>query len=267
MQPVDLGVGDRGRAAVAASRRAEAKGIVGRASRRRRRRSQCAATPSRLQQVVWNLLSNAIKFTPPGGARDVCRAERDGGRSRLSVSDTGGASRAEFLPHVFERFRQADASDTRLARRPRPGPGDRPAPRRAARRHRRAQSDGPGQGATFTVRLPAATARRIAGRAAPSRRRRPAARGCATPRPRRTARARRRRRGRRPRAARAAARARGPRCTRPARPPRRWRLLDDAPARRADQRHRHAAGDGYELIRRDLRGSDRSAAATSRPSP
>src|SRR5207248_2730188 len=59
----------------------------------------------RLLQVVWNLLSNAIKFTPPGGEIDV-RLERDGNDARLSVVDSGAGISAEFLPHVFELYRQ-----------------------------------------------------------------------------------------------------------------------------------------------------------------
>lgn len=68
--------------------------------------------PARLQQVVWNLLSNAVKFTPRGG-RIVVAAERKGTRVELRVSDTGEGIATEFLPHIFERFRQADASTAR----------------------------------------------------------------------------------------------------------------------------------------------------------
>ncbi|MET0625482.1 MAG: ATP-binding protein [Pyrinomonadaceae bacterium] len=68
--------------------------------------------PDRLQQVIWNLLSNAIKFTPKGGAVGV-RVERDGSDVRVKVSDTGQGIAPEFLPHVFERFRQQDGSTTR----------------------------------------------------------------------------------------------------------------------------------------------------------
>ena len=71
------------------------------------------------QQVVWNLLSNAVKFTPPGTAgRRRARARRLD--VELAVSDTGSGIAPEFLPHVFERFRQADGSTTRAPRRPRP---------------------------------------------------------------------------------------------------------------------------------------------------
>jgi signal transduction histidine kinase/ActR/RegA family two-component response regulator len=118
-----------------------------------------AKTPSvlgeqdRLQQVIWNLLSNALKFTDPGGTIEV-RVTSSNRFARVVVSDTGHGIAPEFLPHVFERFRQADAS--------------------SARRHGglgvglalvhdlielhggavRAHSDGPGKGSTFTIDLP-----------------------------------------------------------------------------------------------------------------
>ncbi|HEX8283068.1 MAG TPA: ATP-binding protein [Pyrinomonadaceae bacterium] len=68
--------------------------------------------PDRLQQVIWNLLSNAIKFTPKGGAVGV-RVERYGSDVQVRVSDTGQGIAPEFLPYVFDRFRQADGSTTR----------------------------------------------------------------------------------------------------------------------------------------------------------
>ncbi|MEH1947868.1 MAG: PAS domain S-box protein [Nostoc sp.] len=67
---------------------------------------------NRLQQVVWNLLSNAVKFTPKGGRVDV-QLECIESYVQIRVSDTGAGIAAEFLPHVFERFRQADSSSTR----------------------------------------------------------------------------------------------------------------------------------------------------------
>ena len=67
---------------------------------------------NRLQQVIWNLLSNAVKFTPAHGAVHVTITAR-GGTYSLAVSDTGIGIPPEFLPHVFERFRQADGSTTR----------------------------------------------------------------------------------------------------------------------------------------------------------
>jgi PAS domain S-box-containing protein len=126
---------------------------------------QCAVAPlagrvrgdaNRLQQVVWNLLSNAVKFTPKGGAIQVLVTD-EGSHAQIVVSDTGAGIKTEFLPHLFERFRQGDAS--------------------AARQHGglglglaivkslvelhggsvRAQSAGEGQGAAFTVELPFTT--------------------------------------------------------------------------------------------------------------
>lgn len=112
--------------------------------------------PNRLQQVVWNLLSNAIKFTPAEGKVEVCLS-RVGNQAELVVSDTGMGISADFLPHVFERLRQADSSSTR--RHGGLGLG------LAIVRHLvelhggtvRAQSRGPGLGATFTVTLPLAS--------------------------------------------------------------------------------------------------------------
>jgi signal transduction histidine kinase/ActR/RegA family two-component response regulator len=66
----------------------------------------------RMQQVAWNLLSNAIKFTPAGGRVEVALDGRDS-HVELAVTDTGAGIDADFLPHVFERFRQADAGTTR----------------------------------------------------------------------------------------------------------------------------------------------------------
>jgi PAS domain S-box-containing protein len=66
----------------------------------------------RVQQIIWNLVNNAIKFTPPGGRVSVRLTERNG-RAELVVEDTGQGIAAEFLPHVFEMFRQADAGTTR----------------------------------------------------------------------------------------------------------------------------------------------------------
>jgi PAS domain S-box-containing protein len=68
--------------------------------------------PERLQQILWNLLSNAVKFTSRGGKVQV-RLERVNSHIEVSVSDTGIGIAPEFLPHVFERFRQADAGMTR----------------------------------------------------------------------------------------------------------------------------------------------------------
>ncbi len=68
--------------------------------------------PARLQQVVWNLLSNAVKFTPRGG-RVVVRLARVASHVEIAVQDTGKGIPGTFLPHVFERFRQADSSASR----------------------------------------------------------------------------------------------------------------------------------------------------------
>lgn len=108
---------------------------------------------ARLQQVVRNLLSNAIKFTPDGG-RVCIRAERTNSHARITVIDNGiGISRA-FLPHVFERFRQADGSHTN--RQSGLGLGLAIA-RHIVEMHGgaiAAHSDGEGRGARFTVTLP-----------------------------------------------------------------------------------------------------------------
>ncbi len=67
---------------------------------------------ARLQQIVANLLGNAVKFTPRGG-RVTVRLERDGGSARIIVADEGRGITADFLPHVFERFRQAESTTRR----------------------------------------------------------------------------------------------------------------------------------------------------------
>jgi PAS domain S-box-containing protein len=109
--------------------------------------------PNRLQQVVWNLLSNAVKFTPPGGRVTVCLS-RGPSHVEIEVKDTGDGITASFLPHVFERFRQADASSTRRHG----GLGLGLAiVRQLVELHGgtvEAHSAGQGLGATFIVRLP-----------------------------------------------------------------------------------------------------------------
>ncbi len=111
--------------------------------------------PDRLQQVIWNLLSNAIKFTPAGGRIRV-RLERVESQAQIAVSDTGSGISAEFLPYVFDRFRQADASITKSHG----GLGLGLAiARHLVELHGgtvQAQSRGAGQGATFIVQLPLA---------------------------------------------------------------------------------------------------------------
>lgn len=107
----------------------------------------------RLQQVVWNLLSNAVKFTPPGG-RVLIGLERINSQVVITVSDTGKGISPEFLPYVFDRFRQADQT----AKRDYGGLGLGLAiVRHLVEMHGgevRAQSHGEGRGATFTVHLP-----------------------------------------------------------------------------------------------------------------
>jgi signal transduction histidine kinase/ActR/RegA family two-component response regulator len=109
----------------------------------------------RLQQVVWNLLSNAIKFTPTGGLIKI-KVKRAEGNMQLRVSDTGHGISPDFLPFIFERFRQADGTSTRnhgglglgLA-----------IVRHLVELHGgsiKADSAGVGQGATFTITLPLA---------------------------------------------------------------------------------------------------------------
>ena len=71
-----------------------------------------SADPSRLQQIVWNLLSNAVKFTPRGGRIQIILA-RTSEWITIDVTDTGIGIAADFIDHVFERFRQADASTSR----------------------------------------------------------------------------------------------------------------------------------------------------------
>ncbi|HWN43658.1 MAG TPA: response regulator, partial [Thermoanaerobaculia bacterium] len=68
--------------------------------------------PDRLQQVIWNLLSNAIKFTPQGGSVEVRLGQREG-QAEIAVQDTGAGVRPDFVPYVFDRFRQAESSTTR----------------------------------------------------------------------------------------------------------------------------------------------------------
>jgi signal transduction histidine kinase/ActR/RegA family two-component response regulator len=74
---------------------------------------QVTGDPNRLQQVASNLLSNAVKFTPRGGSVDV-GIQRVDSQVELTISDSGVGIKPEFLPHVFERFRQGDSSPTRV---------------------------------------------------------------------------------------------------------------------------------------------------------
>jgi signal transduction histidine kinase len=113
----------------------------------------CRLDPGRAEQVVWNLVTNAVKFTPRGG-RVTVRLSRDPGVARLEVADTGEGIDPAFLPHVFERFGQADTS---LGRR-HGGLGlGLTIAREIVELHGgtiRAASDGPGRGTTVTVEFP-----------------------------------------------------------------------------------------------------------------
>ena len=114
-----------------------------------------AGDPDRLQQVVWNLVANAVKFTDPGGRVQVS-VQRAGEQVRIEVRDNGRGIEPAFLPRLFDRFTQVDATHTRehgglglgLA-----------IVKQLVEMHGgtvRAGSDGPGQGAVFTVELPRA---------------------------------------------------------------------------------------------------------------
>lgn len=116
--------------------------------------------PDRLQQVIWNLLSNAAKFTPPRGKVCVC-VRRTGSYLELRVQDNGDGIKPEFLPFVFDRFRQGESGTTR--RHSGVGMG------LAIVRHLvelhggtvAAESPGEGQGAAFAVRLPIRAVRAV----------------------------------------------------------------------------------------------------------
>lgn len=111
---------------------------------------------SRLQQVVWNLLVNAIKFTPSGGHIEV-KVSRSGRNLKIRVRDTGEGISKEFLPFIFDRFRQADGTTTRQHG----GLGlGLSIVRHLIELHGgtiKAESAGEGLGATFTIKLPLAS--------------------------------------------------------------------------------------------------------------
>ncbi|HEX8341416.1 MAG TPA: PAS domain S-box protein [Tepidisphaeraceae bacterium] len=130
------------------------------------------ADPDRVQQVVWNLLNNAVKFTD-GGGRVTVALERAASMIRITVADNGRGISSQFLPHVFERFRQADASITRAEG----GLGlGLSISQQLVELHGgtiRARSAGAGRGSVFTVELPLADVRLEAppqGRTAPHER-------------------------------------------------------------------------------------------------
>jgi len=108
---------------------------------------------NRLQQVVWNLLSNSIKFTPPGGRVEILLSVIEN-HAQLQVSDTGKGIEAQFLPYIFDRFHQGDASSTKSNQ----GLGlGLSIVRHLVELHGgtvQAESPGEGQGTTMTVRLP-----------------------------------------------------------------------------------------------------------------
>lgn len=116
-------------------------------------KGQVSGDPERLQQVIWNLLSNAFKFTPAGGAVTVKIGEVES-NIEIAVSDNGKGIAPAFLPHVFDRFRQADASTTRTFG----GLGvGLSIVRQLVEMHGgtvMVESEGENKGATFTVSLP-----------------------------------------------------------------------------------------------------------------
>ena len=122
---------------------------------------QVSGDADRLQQVIWNLVSNALKFSPAGGQIEVGLKQIDS-HVEISVTDSGIGISPKFLPFVFERFRQADSSTTRA--------GSGLGLGLAIVRHLvelhggtvRAESEGEGKGARFTIKLPVATGSGIA---------------------------------------------------------------------------------------------------------
>jgi signal transduction histidine kinase/DNA-binding response OmpR family regulator len=116
---------------------------------------------NRLQQIFWNLFSNAVKFTPQGGRVRV-RLERGETGARVSVSDSGIGIKPDFLPYIFDRFRQADGSTTRVHG----GLGLGLAiVKHLVQLHQgtvEVESKGSGEGATFTVSLPLSSAAAVA---------------------------------------------------------------------------------------------------------
>src|SRR5687768_3496678 len=120
-----------------------------------------SADSGRLHQIIWNLLSNAVKFTPQGGEIKI-RIEQEKAHAKVTVQDTGQGIDSEFLPRVFDRFRQADSSTTRSFG----GLGLGLAiVRHLVELHGgtvSAESEGAGKGATFTATFPLLTERAAA---------------------------------------------------------------------------------------------------------
>ena len=153
LKPTD--VAELVEAAVAAVRpTADAKGVLLNTTVSRCRNVNADA--ARLQQVTWNLLTNALKFTPRGGRVNIALREIEG-QVEMTVSDTGQGIKPEFLPFVFDRFRQADASTTR--RHGGLGLGLSIVKSLVELHGGSVEVDSPGEGrgATFTVRLPIPT--------------------------------------------------------------------------------------------------------------
>jgi len=117
--------------------------------------------PVRLQQIAWNLVSNAIKFTEPGGKVSIT-TQLDGTHAQLTVVDTGVGIVPEFLPHVFDRFRQADGSTSRRHGGLGLGLAIADALAKMHGGHLEAKSDGVGKGATFSLRMDLAPSEKVA---------------------------------------------------------------------------------------------------------
>ncbi len=117
--------------------------------------------PVRLQQIAWNLVSNAIKFTDPGGKVNIT-TQRDGSQALLTVVDTGVGIEPDFLPHVFDRFRQADGSTSRRHGGLGLGLAIADALAKMHSGFLAAKSDGVGQGATFSMRMELAPTEKVA---------------------------------------------------------------------------------------------------------
>jgi PAS domain S-box-containing protein len=124
--------------------------------------------PDRMQQVIWNLLANAVKFTPEGGSVEVS-LKRAGAHAEIIVADNGAGIKPDFLPHVFDHFRQADSTSTRQHG----GLGLGLAiVRRLVELHGgtvAAESEGEGRGAIFRIRLPLLQKSRTSQRTRPLR--------------------------------------------------------------------------------------------------